>query len=163
AASRLRSASPRAHRSAAIVARLLRSIPSASASSAWLGCPSASSCSSTRNCCALTPSGRSARRTRAVTSRPRPLSNVGIVAVSTIVVSYHCGTSPQYSREQTVTQDFEFGLDTFLPVTVDAAGRPIRGDQVIRNAVEEAVLAEAVGLDSFNIGEHYRTEFMDSA
>jgi alkanesulfonate monooxygenase SsuD/methylene tetrahydromethanopterin reductase-like flavin-dependent oxidoreductase (luciferase family) len=29
--------------------------------------------------------------------------------------------------------------------------------------VEEAVLAEAVGIDSFNIGEHYRTDFMDSA
>jgi probable LLM family oxidoreductase len=57
----------------------------------------------------------------------------------------------------------EFGLDTFLPVTVDQAGLPVRGDQVIRNAVEEAVLAEAVGIDSFNIGEHYRMEFMDSA
>jgi len=57
----------------------------------------------------------------------------------------------------------EFGLDTFLPITVDAAGQPISGDQVIRNAVEEAVLAESVGIDSFNIGEHYRTEFMDSA
>jgi probable LLM family oxidoreductase len=57
----------------------------------------------------------------------------------------------------------EFGLDTFLPVTVDESGSPIAGDQVIRNTVEEAVLAEAVGLDSFNIGEHYRTEFMDSA
>ncbi len=34
---------------------------------------------------------------------------------------------------------------------------------MIRNAVEEAVLAEAVGIDSFNIGEHYRREFMDSA
>ena len=57
----------------------------------------------------------------------------------------------------------EFGLDTFLPVTVDEKGQPLGGDQVIRNAVEEAVLAEAVGIDSFNIGEHYRTEFMDSA
>jgi probable LLM family oxidoreductase len=60
-------------------------------------------------------------------------------------------------------QEFEFGLDTFLPITVDAAGRPISGAQVIRNAIEEAVLAESVGIDSFNIGEHYRTEFMDSA
>jgi probable LLM family oxidoreductase len=57
----------------------------------------------------------------------------------------------------------EFGLDTFLPVTVDEAGSPISGDQVIRNTVEEAAVAEAVGIDSFNIGEHYRTEFMDSA
>src|SRR6476646_3823857 len=57
----------------------------------------------------------------------------------------------------------EFGLDTFVPVTVDEAGLPIDADQVIRNTVEEAVLAEAVGIDSFNIGEHYRPEFMDSA
>jgi hypothetical protein len=62
-----------------------------------------------------------------------------------------------------VTSAFEFGLDTFLPVTVDEDGHPIGGDQAIRNAVEEAVLAEAVGIDSFNIGEHYRSEFMDSA
>src|SRR3954471_2330036 len=67
------------------------------------------------------------------------------------------------SEHQMAAHDFEFGLDTFLPVTVDASGEPIPGDQVIRNAVEEAVLAEAVGIDSFNIGEHYRTEFMDSA
>src|SRR5436190_5156649 len=58
---------------------------------------------------------------------------------------------------------FEFGLDTFLPITVDRSGHSISGDQVIRNTVEEAVLAEAVGIDSFNIGEHYRAEFMDSA
>jgi len=57
----------------------------------------------------------------------------------------------------------EFGLDTFLPVTVDGAGLPISGDQVIQNTVEEAVIAETVGIDSFNIGEHYRREFMDSA
>src|SRR3954471_7529382 len=57
----------------------------------------------------------------------------------------------------------EFGLDTFLPVTADSSGLSIGGDQAIRNAVEEAVLAEAVGIDSFNIGEHYRPDSMDSA
>src|SRR6476646_1878090 len=62
-----------------------------------------------------------------------------------------------------MTETFEFGLDTFLPVTVDESGQSIGGEQAIRNAVEEAVLAEAVGVDSFNIGEHYRPEFMDSA
>ena len=60
-------------------------------------------------------------------------------------------------------QDFEFGLDTFMPVTLDAAERPVAGEQVIRNTVEEAVLADSVGIDSFNIGEHYRPEWMDSA
>jgi probable LLM family oxidoreductase len=60
-------------------------------------------------------------------------------------------------------EQFEFGLDAFLPVPVDESGQAIGGDQVIRNAVEEAVLAEAVGIDSFNIGEHYSPEFLDSA
>jgi len=57
----------------------------------------------------------------------------------------------------------EFGLDTFVPLTDDGRGQPIRGDQVVRDTIEEAVLADAVGIDSFNIGEHYRPEFMDSA
>jgi probable LLM family oxidoreductase len=60
-------------------------------------------------------------------------------------------------------RDIEFGLDSFLPVTVDEVGEPVGGDQVIRNTVEEAVLAESVGIDSFNIGEHYRPDLMDSA
>src|SRR5438445_964806 len=58
---------------------------------------------------------------------------------------------------------FEFGLDTPVFVTVDESGRPLSGDIVIRNTIEEAVLADAVGVDSFNIGEHYRPELMDSA
>jgi probable LLM family oxidoreductase len=60
-------------------------------------------------------------------------------------------------------RDVEFGLDTFLAVTADESGELIGGDQVIRNTVEEAVLAESVGIDSFNIGEHYRADMMDSA
>ena len=59
--------------------------------------------------------------------------------------------------------EFEFGLDTPAFVTVDESGQPLAGDVVIRNTIEEAVLAEAVGIDSFNIGEHYRPELMDSA
>jgi alkanesulfonate monooxygenase SsuD/methylene tetrahydromethanopterin reductase-like flavin-dependent oxidoreductase (luciferase family) len=59
--------------------------------------------------------------------------------------------------------EFEFGLDTPVPVTVDESGQPLDGDHVIRNTIEEAVLADSVGIDSFNIGEHYRPEFMDSA
>ena len=62
-----------------------------------------------------------------------------------------------------VVRELEFGLDTFVPVTVDASGQPLGGDQVIRNTIAEAVLAEAVGIDSFNIGEHYRDDMMDSA
>src|SRR3979409_1422976 len=60
-------------------------------------------------------------------------------------------------------QDIEFGLDSFVPLSVDASGRELKGDLVIRNTVEEAVLADAVGIDSFNIAEHYRQDMMDSA
>jgi probable LLM family oxidoreductase len=61
------------------------------------------------------------------------------------------------------TQEIEFGLDSFVPITVDESGQELSGDVVIRNTVEEAVLADAVGIDSFNIAEHYRPDMMDSA
>jgi len=60
-------------------------------------------------------------------------------------------------------REFEFGLDTFVPVTVDESRQQVDGNQVIRNTIEEAVFADSLGIDSFNIGEHYRSEFMDSA
>jgi probable LLM family oxidoreductase len=60
-------------------------------------------------------------------------------------------------------QEIEFGLDSSAYVSVDESGRQVAGDVVIRDTVEEAVLADGVGIDSFNIGEHYRPDFMDSA
>src|ERR1700724_730318 len=60
-------------------------------------------------------------------------------------------------------REFEFGLDTPAFVSVDESGQPLDGNVVIRNTIEEAVLADPVGIDSFNIGEHYRPELMDSA
>src|SRR5690349_1472108 len=60
-------------------------------------------------------------------------------------------------------REYEFGLDTFMAVTAGRDGEPISGDQVVRDTVEEGVLAEQVGIDSFNIGEHYRDDMMDSA
>jgi probable LLM family oxidoreductase len=59
--------------------------------------------------------------------------------------------------------DFEFGLDTPAFVSVDRDGDEESGDVVIRNTIEEAVLADRVGIDSINISEHYRPGFMDSA
>ncbi|NYF09221.1 putative LLM family oxidoreductase [Leifsonia sp. AK011] len=60
-------------------------------------------------------------------------------------------------------RNIEFGLDTFAYATDDGRGGEVAGDQVIRNLIEEAVLAEEVGIDSFNIGEHYRKDLMDTA
>ena len=61
------------------------------------------------------------------------------------------------------TPELELGLDTFGYITVDEFGQALPPDVVIRNYVEEAVLADSVGIDSFNVGEHYRPDFMDSA
>jgi len=57
----------------------------------------------------------------------------------------------------------EFGLDTFGDVTVDAEGKPLPAAEVIRNLVEQAVLADRVGIDAFGIGEHRRDDFAVTA
>ena len=58
---------------------------------------------------------------------------------------------------------FEFGVDTFGDVTLDAAGAMRPQAQVLRDVVEEAVVAEQVGLDCFGVGEHHREDFAVSA
>ena len=58
---------------------------------------------------------------------------------------------------------FEFGIDTFGDVTLDAAGVARPQAQVLRDVVEEAVVAEQVGLDCFGVGEHHREDFAVSA
>lgn len=57
----------------------------------------------------------------------------------------------------------EFGLDTFGDVTRDAKGALLPQDQVLRNVVAEAVLADQVGVDTINLGEHHRDDFAISA
>ena len=56
-----------------------------------------------------------------------------------------------------------FGLDTFGDVTVDAAGHRLPEAQVIRDVVEQAALADHVGIDAFGVGEHHRDDFVISA
>ncbi len=59
--------------------------------------------------------------------------------------------------------DLELGVDTFGDVTVDAAGKPVPHPQVIRDVVEEGVLADKLGLQFFGVGEHHRADFAVSA
>lgn len=61
------------------------------------------------------------------------------------------------------TSNVEFGLDTFGDVTVDGNGTPLPHAQVIRNVVEEGVLADQLGIDFFGIGEHHREDFAVSS
>lgn len=53
----------------------------------------------------------------------------------------------------------EFGVHSFGDVTVDAAGRHEHHATVHRHVVEEAILADQVGLDFFGIGEHHRVDY----
>lgn len=57
----------------------------------------------------------------------------------------------------------EIGLDTFGDVTRAADGALVPQDQVLRDVVEEAVLADAVGVDFIGLGEHHRDDFAISA
>jgi probable LLM family oxidoreductase len=61
------------------------------------------------------------------------------------------------------TPEIEFGLDSFGEVSVDPSGRLLSDAETVRLMIDEAVLAESVGIDSFNIGEHYRDGHVDSA
>jgi probable LLM family oxidoreductase len=57
----------------------------------------------------------------------------------------------------------EFGLDTFGDIGSDDSGKPLTAAQSIRDVVEQAVLADELGIDHFNIGEHHRDDFAVSA
>jgi probable LLM family oxidoreductase len=57
----------------------------------------------------------------------------------------------------------EFGLDTFGDMTVDENGQKQSAAQSIRQVVEQAVLADQLGLNHFNVGEHHRDDYAVSA
>jgi probable LLM family oxidoreductase len=57
----------------------------------------------------------------------------------------------------------ELGLDTFGDVTAAPDGTLRSQAQALRDVVEEAVLAEQVGVDCFGVGEHHRPDFAVSA
>ena len=57
----------------------------------------------------------------------------------------------------------ELGLDTFGDVTFGPDGARLSHPEVLRNVVEEAVLADRLGLDFFGVGEHHRQDFAVSA
>jgi probable LLM family oxidoreductase len=62
-----------------------------------------------------------------------------------------------------MSQAIALGLDTFGDVTTGAGGRPKHHAEVLRDLLEEAVLADQVGVDAFGVGEHHRADFAVSA
>src|SRR4051812_20646060 len=55
--------------------------------------------------------------------------------------------------------DLVFGLDTFGDVPQDDAGNLVSHAEAIRTVVEEAVLADELGVDAIALGEHHRPEY----
>jgi len=59
---------------------------------------------------------------------------------------------------------FEIGISTFLEATPDPiTGKSISHAKRLRNAIEEIVLADQVGLDVYGIGEHHRADYAGTA
>ncbi|MEU7585303.1 LLM class flavin-dependent oxidoreductase [Micromonospora sp. NPDC049230] len=55
--------------------------------------------------------------------------------------------------------DLMFGLDTFGDVPEDDAGKRVSHAAAIRQVVDEAVLADDLGVDVIALGEHHRPEY----
>jgi probable LLM family oxidoreductase len=58
----------------------------------------------------------------------------------------------------------ELGLYTFAEIGADArSGRAVSPAERLRNLLEEAALADEVGLDVYGVGEHHRSDYAVSA
>lgn len=60
-------------------------------------------------------------------------------------------------------QEIIFGLDTFGDIPVDDTKQLFTDAAAIRQVVDEAVLAEEVGVDAIALGEHHRFEYSISS
>src|SRR5215210_3052541 len=70
---------------------------------------------------------------------------------------------PNSSAPDPRTLEIELGLDTFGDITRGEDGKPLSHAQVLRDVVDEAVLADELGIDFFGVGEHHRPDFAVSA
>jgi probable LLM family oxidoreductase len=60
-------------------------------------------------------------------------------------------------------QNIEMGLDTFGDIQAGHDGQLLSHAQVIRNVIDEAALADEVGVYCIGLGEHHRPDFAISA
>ncbi|MFB9990943.1 LLM class flavin-dependent oxidoreductase [Deinococcus oregonensis] len=56
------------------------------------------------------------------------------------------------------------GIDSFAAAVTDLdTGVTLSGADRLNHLIEEIEYADAVGLDSFGVGEHHRREYLDAA
>ncbi len=69
-----------------------------------------------------------------------------------------------HSQEPSFTVNtFQFGLDTFGDLPLDKDGNTFSYAAAIRQVVDEAVLADTLGVDIIGVGEHHRPDFSISS
>lgn len=61
------------------------------------------------------------------------------------------------------TPHIEFGIDTFGDLPLDKNGQQTTHAEAIRQVIDEAVLADKVGIDIIGVGEHHRSDFSISS
>jgi alkanesulfonate monooxygenase SsuD/methylene tetrahydromethanopterin reductase-like flavin-dependent oxidoreductase (luciferase family) len=62
-----------------------------------------------------------------------------------------------------MVQQIELALHTFGDIQAGADGKVLTHAQVIRNVIEESVLADEVGVDCIGLSEHHRPDFAISS
>lgn len=65
--------------------------------------------------------------------------------------------------KKTVSPTIAFGLDTFGDLPKHEDGRLFTHPEAIRLVVDEAILADELGVDIFGVGEHHRPDFSISS
>lgn len=78
-------------------------------------------------------------------------------------MTQHTTSATPATSASPASHSVAFGLDTFGDTTVDHRGARVHHAQVIRDVVEQAVLADRLGVDAFGVGEHHRPDFAVSA
>src|ERR1700728_5389140 len=58
-----------------------------------------------------------------------------------------------------MTQQIELGLDSCGDITANADGGLKSHAEVIRDVIEEGILADQVGVDAIGLGGHHRPDF----
>ena len=67
------------------------------------------------------------------------------------------------TQQSPAPRNITFGIDTFGDTAVDLEGNPVPHAQTLRNVIDQAVLAEQVGVDFIGLGEHHRADYSISA